>query len=69
MPDVTNPTHLISSSPEGDIQQPESCRLHIPNREGAVSDCSRDHPGEAGGKQKCFTATCPLKEISGNTLL
>ena len=29
----------------------------------------RNHPGEAGGKQKRFTATCRLKEISGNTLL
>ena len=28
-----------------------------------------DHPGEARGRQKCFTATCPLKEISGDPLL
>ena len=53
-----NPTLLISSSPEWDIQQPESCRLHIPNREGAVSDCSRVPPRR--GRREAKTLYCNL---------
>ena len=53
-----NPTLLISSSTEWDIQQPESCRLHIPNREGAVSDCFQEPPRR--GRREAKTLYCNL---------